>query len=120
MGLPNVARQEAEMLAHVLKDESGQAARIFLAERGDLLLRSAGASELAAELEAWAEAGDTGPLIPPRDFILARWNTAGDREFRGFVSGLLEKEENPDHTDFVKVIRDCLGRLRRSQRSGQE
>ena len=119
IGLPNVARQEAEMLAHVLKDESGQAARTFLAERADLKLRTATAGELAAELEAWAATGDSGPRVPPKEFVLGRWNTVGGSEYRGFVSRLLEKEENPDQTDFVKVIRDCLGRLRRSQGPGQ-
>ncbi|MBU8870818.1 MAG: DNA primase [Gemmatimonadales bacterium] len=119
IGVPNVARQEAEMLAHVLKDQSGQAAIAFLAERGDLRLKTASAGDLVSELEAWSETGDSASRVSPQEFVLDRWNTAGDSEYRGFVSRLLEKEENPDQTDFLKVIRDCLGRLRRSQGAGQ-
>ena len=119
IGMPNVGRQEAEMLAHVLKDDSGQAAHVFLAERNGLALQTAGAGELVAELKVWAETGNSGARVPPSEFIVERWNTAGGSEYRGFVSQLLEKEENPDQTDFVKVIRDCLTRLRRSPGTDQ-
>jgi DNA primase len=120
IGLPNVDRQEAEMLAHVLKDDSGQAAKVFLAERGSLQLINPAAGLLVTELEAWLEMENSGTRVPPGEFVQGRWNVAGDGDYRGFVSQLLEKEENPDRTDFVKVIRDCLGSLQRKQRAGQE
>lgn len=103
---------EAQMLSHILWDDSGQAARVFLAERGDQILVLDGAQVLADELEAWAAAPQSGTRVSPREFILERWNTAGNSAYRAFVSQLLDREDHPDHTDFAQVIKDCLGRLK--------
>ncbi len=104
----NAAAIETEMFSHILMDDSGQAARIFLAERGDLVLRREETRVLAAELADWA-AGQSG--LEPREFVVGRWNTAGDGAYRGFVSQLISKEDHPQSTDFTRVVRDCLGRL---------
>jgi|GEM_PF-755504 len=112
-----VGRIEAELLAHVLVDDSGEAARMFLAERGDLPLRSEGAQQLLTELEAWAEESKSGTRVTPRDFVLDRWNTVGDREYRGFVSQLISEEERPENIDYARVIKDCLDRLGQDHRS---
>jgi DNA primase len=105
----NAAFIETDMLSHILMDDSGQAARNFLTERGDLALTTAEAVTLAAELAVWREQG-TGAT--PRGFVVERWNTAGDGRYRGFVSHLISKEDHPDSTDFTRVVRDCLGRLK--------
>ena len=99
---------EADMLSHILTDDSGEAARVFLAERGALELTRPEARILAEEIAAW---GAEGAGRPVKDFVLERWNAAGDKAYRGFVSQLISKEDRPESTDFIKVIRDCLGRL---------
>ncbi len=105
----NAASIETDMLSHILMDDSGAAARIFLNERGDLSLRKPEVRILADELAAWQQqnAGTS-----PREFVVERWNTAGDGVYRGFVSQLISKEDHPQSTDFIRVVRDCLGRLR--------
>jgi DNA primase len=119
MGGVQVQNVERDLLSHVLWDDSGDAARAFLAGRGDLILVLDGAETLAGELGEWAAAVKTGPRVSPRDFILERWNTAGDSVYRAFVSQLLDREDHPDQTDYVKVIKDCLGRLKQGHRPGQ-
>jgi len=104
----NVASIETDMLSHILMDDSGQAARIFLTERGDLTLRRPEAGLLAAELAAWQQ-HEGG--MSPREFVVDRWNTAGDGIYRGFVSQLISKEDHPESTDFNRVVRDCLDKL---------
>jgi DNA primase len=104
----NTASIETDLLSHILMDDSGQAARIFLAERDDLQLARPEAAILAAELVVWQE---QGAGRSPRDFIIDRWNTAGDGIYRGFVSQLISKEDHPVSTDFTRVVQDCLGRL---------
>jgi DNA primase len=105
---------EADMLSHILMDDSGEAARVFMAERGDLELRRPEARILAEEIFAWA--ADQGCGRSLRDFVLDRWNAAGDSGYRGFVSQLISKEDRPDSTDFIKVIKDCLDRLGQAPR----
>ncbi|MCB1185244.1 hypothetical protein KDM41_17630 [bacterium] len=100
---------ETDMLAHIMQDDSGEAARIFLAERGDLAMHQAPAAVLADELAAWRDAGSHAS---PRRYVEDRWNLAGDGAYRGFVSRLINREDRPANTDFTKVVRDCLGRLR--------
>jgi DNA primase len=100
---------EADMLSHILMDDSGEAARVFVAERGDLELRRSEARILADEVTAWAAGEGAGRSL--RDFVLERWNVTGDNQYRGYVSQLISKEDRPDSTDFIKVIKDCLDRL---------
>jgi DNA primase len=104
---------EADMLSHILMDDSGEAARVYLAERGELELSRPEARFLVDELSAWVEDRSTGHS--PRDFVLDRWNSTGDKVYRNFVSQLINKEDRPDSTDFIKVIKECLGTLRRNR-----
>jgi DNA primase len=114
-----VEQIETQMLSHILWDDSGDAARAFLAGRGDLILVLDGAETLAGELGEWAAAVKKGPRVSPRDFVLDRWNTAGDSAYRAFVSQLLDRKDHPDKTDFTQVIKDCLGRLKQGHRPRQ-
>ncbi len=106
---------EADMLSHILMDDSGEAARVFLADCGGLELRRPEARILAEEIAAWRTEGGAGR--PLRDFVLDRWNSVGDKGYRGYVSQLISKEDRPESTDFIKVIKDCLERLRQEARS---
>jgi DNA primase len=105
----NAVPIEADMLSHILMDDSGEAARVFLSERGDLPMKSDAARLLGEELAAWA--GEGRPGVSPREFVIERWNLVGGGEYRGYVSRLISKEDRPQGTDFVKVVKDCLGRL---------
>ncbi len=117
MGLIKVDQVEAQMFAHILADGSGKSALSFVNDRGDLPFLLDGASLLAEELTVWA-ASAAGPDAPtPLEFIQERWNTAGDREYRAFISQLLDRGSLPPDTDFTQVITDCLGRLRQGHRS---
>jgi DNA primase len=117
LGLVKVDQIEGQMFAHILADESGKAALRFLQDRGDLPFLLDGASLLADELSTWA-ATATGPdTPPPLEFVQERWNTAGDREYRAFITQLLDRGTPPPDTDFAQVITDCLGRLRQGHRS---
>lgn len=119
MGRVQVDQIEGQLMAHVLRDESGDAARAFLAGRDDLILVLDGAETLAGELGEWATAVSGGPHISPRDFVLQRWNTVGDGAYRSFVSQILDREDHPNQTDFTQVIKDCLGRLKQGHRPRQ-
>ena len=112
MGRVNPRAIEEDMLSHILRDGSGVAARAFLDGCENLKLVLDGAETLAGELAEWSKAVDKGPRIPPREFVLQRWNEAGDGVYRTLISRLLEKEGSPEQTDFTKVISDCLGRLK--------
>ncbi len=117
MGLIKVDQVESQMFSHILADSSGKSALCFVKDRGDLPFLLDGASLLADELTAWA-ASATGPDAPtPLDFIQERWNTVGDREYRAFISQLLDRGSLPQNIDFTQVITDCLGRLRQGHRS---
>jgi DNA primase len=119
LGGVNPGPIEEDMLSHILWDGSGEAARAFLDGRDDLILVLAGAETLAGELGEWAAAVAKGPRVPPRDFILGRWNEVGDRAYRSLVSRLLDREDHPAQTDFKKVISDCLDRLKQGHRPRQ-
>jgi DNA primase len=106
---------EADMLSHILMDDSGEAARVFMADSGGLELRRPEARILADEISAWVTEGGTGRSL--RDFVLDRWNSAGDKGYRGYVSQLISKEDRPESTDYIKVIKDCLARLGQEARS---
>jgi len=110
----DAASIEADMLSHILMDDSGGAARVFLAERGELELSKPEARVLADQISAWAADHSAGRSV--RDFVLDRWNSAGDSGYRGYVSQLISKEDRPESTDFIKVIKDCLGRLGQDSR----
>lgn len=112
-----VGAVEAQLMGTILLDDAGEGARIFLAGRGELPLRQPEARLLALELEAWAARHKDGSRITPREFVLERWNTTGDGEYRGYVSRLLAKEDGPHDTDITRVIKDCLDRLQQDHRA---
>jgi len=109
---------EDEMLAHILQDAGGKAARTFDRLRGELEFTQPGSRLLATELAAWLEQTESDPNLSPGDFILARWNEIGDGQYRAYISMLLDREVSPATTDFTQVIQDCLSRLKQGQRSG--
>ena len=106
-------RIEADMFSHILMDDSGEAARVYLAERGDLAIADPAARTLDGELEVWA--AEAAPGRSPREFVQERWNQVGDETYRPLVSQLINKEDFPDRTEFAKVVRDCLDRLRQGR-----
>lgn len=108
---PNVGRWEKDLFLHVLRDDTGDAARTFLAGHGDLEFAEETSRLLAGEVEAWAEATAGGERILPREFVEGRWNLQGDAGYRNFVSRLLNEEDCPTHTDFVQVVNDLIRRL---------
>ena len=114
MAKVNAEPIEADMLSHILMDDSGEAARVFLAERGELEFSRPEARILADEISAWKADGGAGHS--PREFVLDRWNSTGDSAYRGYISQLISKEDRPESTDFIKVIKDCLGRLGQDSR----
>ncbi len=107
----NAAAVEAEMFAHLLRDESGEAARVFAAQRDSLKLASPETERLADEILRWLGADDDKQELSPAEFVQQRWNEQPDERYRKYVSGLLVKEGVPDKTDFTRVIQDCLQRL---------
>jgi DNA primase len=114
MAKVNAEPIEADMLSHILMDDSGEAARVFLADRGELEFSRPEARILADEIFAWKADGGAGHS--PREFVLDRWNSSGDSAYRGFISQLISKEDRPESTDFIKVIKDCLDRLGQDSR----
>ncbi len=108
---PDIGRWEKDLFLHVLRDDTGAAARAFLAGRGDLEFAAETSRLLAGELEAWAEAARGGDRVLPRDFVEQRWNLHDDAEYRNFVSSLLNEEDCPTHTDFEQVVNDLIRRL---------
>ena len=114
MAKVNAEPIEADMLSHILMDDSGEAARVFLADRGPLEMASPEARILVDEIVAWGAGGPGRRSV--KEFVLERWNAAGDSAYRGYVSRLISKEDRPDSTDFIKVIKDCLGRLGQDSR----
>ncbi len=117
MGLVKVDQIELQMFAHILADSSGKSALRFVKDRGDLPFMLDGASLLADELTTWAASAAGPDALAPLEFIQDRWNTEGDREYRAFISQLLDRGSLPQDTDFTQVITDCLGRLRQGHRS---
>ncbi len=102
---------ERDLLAHVLRDATGRAARTLLAEDGEECCGTPQARDLCRALTRWAaEAGD----VPPGRWVQDHWHQA-DGSYRNYVSDLLTREDVPEQTDFVKVVRDALARLRQSR-----
>jgi len=102
---------EATMLAHVLRDESGLAAETLLDAGSGYSFTTPAATLLGQELVAWQDERSNGRSIAPADFLQERWHQHDD-SYRRLVSDLLTKEVIPDQTDFSRVIKDCLSRLR--------
>lgn len=112
-------RIEADLFRHVLGDDSGDAARAFLADCGDLVLSTPDARQLAREIAAWAAADAPGGPTP-QAHVEQCWNQTGDASYRGYVSGILHKEDFPERTEFVTATTDILRRLRQAPRGPGE
>jgi DNA primase len=106
---------EADLFAHVLRDESGRAAEMLIEERADGGFATAEANLLHQELTAWREARAAGGAESPAQYVQNRWHGC-DESYRRYVSDLLTKEVIPRQTDFAKVVQDCLQRLAGDQR----
>lgn len=113
----NIPKVEHELFRHILADDSGKSAILFVNEAGDLPFWSDGTSLLAGELAAWAASAAGPDALNPREFVLERWNEQGDASYRALISNLLHGVDLPKKTDFAQVITDCLGRLRQGHRS---
>jgi len=113
LGRVKPSRIEPDMFFCVLNDGTGMAARHFLANHQGLKFSPVGLI-LTSELGHWAESIAEGRSIEPMAFVQERWNTAGDAEYRNFVSQLVNREDRPEPKDFLIVIDDCLIRLKRS------
>jgi hypothetical protein len=109
---------EATLLAHVLRDASGAAARLLLAEGESELFSSPAAIRLWQELVTWQETTTDEHEISPARFVQDRWHTQ-EGSFREYASELMTKEVVPEQTDFAKVVRDCLKRLQDDRRRHQ-
>jgi hypothetical protein len=109
---PHLDREaiEREMLRHVLRDDSGDAAERWLELRGELPAESPGGALLGQELVAWRRERAAGREITPAAFVQIGWNALGDAYVR-FVSELLASELVPAKTDFVRAVQDGHRRL---------
>ncbi|MEZ4387502.1 MAG: DNA primase [Candidatus Krumholzibacteriia bacterium] len=103
---------EAVLLAHVLRDASGRAARLLLSEIGDLPLSHPAARILLAELADWAV---DGAGLGPAAHIQARWH-AHDGAYRAYVTDLLDKDI-PEGGETERAVRESLERLRLARRA---
>ena len=104
---------ETTLLAHALRDETGQAARLTLAMAVGYNWSTAEARALVCELQTWQASGaDGGPIV----WLTAHWRGRPD-PYRRFVHRLHSDETVPRRTDFERVIRDCLSRLQGARRA---
>jgi len=102
---------EAVLLAHVLRDATGAAARLLADLGADLDWSTPAAARLAAELAAWRSAG--GPDTP-RTFVEQRWH-AEDASYRAYVTDLLERDV-PEGGETERAVRESIQRLRLARR----
>ena len=111
---------EQELFAHILRDATGVAARIFLDQRQGLPLSRPESERLAGEIEAWRATTAGDPELSPATFVQERWHDTGAEGYRNYVSDLLVKEGVPEQTDFETAISQSLQRLRQGQRWRQD
>ena len=105
----NRPRIEATLLAHALRDSSGDAAGFLVAEGGQTPLTTTEAETLRQDLVQWHAQARRD--MSPAQFVQDHWHGKGDG-YRKYVSDLLMMEVIPQKTDFQRVIQDCLVRLR--------
>lgn len=103
---------ESVLLAHVLQDGSGAAARLLAELGADLPWSTPQAAALAAELAAWAA---TAPQQTPRDFVEQRWHEQ-DNAYRAYVTDLLARNI-PPRGETERAVRESLQRLRGDRRA---
>jgi DNA primase len=102
---------EAVLLAHVLRDGTGAAARLLVAEGEDLDFTTPAGESLARELAIWNEEGGD---LSPRTFIEQRWHDQ-DAGYRAFVTDLLE-QDIPEGGETDRAVRESMARLRLARR----
>ncbi|MBD3220564.1 DNA primase [bacterium] len=107
----NIDHVATALLAQVLQDRSGAAARRLLDEGGDLTWTRPAARTLIDELVLWRDTADTEA---PARFVEARWH-AQDAEYRAYVTDLLE-HDIPEGGDTERAVREAIERLRLAQR----
>ncbi len=112
----NRDRVEAELLAHVMCDDTGVAARLLLEEGADLDWSTGDAATVVSELEAWRDASSdhSSSIQSPQDFIAQRWH-AQEASFRAFVTDLAEREI-PAGGETERAVREAMQRLRLARR----
>jgi len=113
LGRAKPSRIEPDLFYCVMSDGTGPAARHFLAHHQGHEFSQVG-RVLTEELCQWAACVAGGRQVEPMVFVQERWNSAGDKEYRNFVSQLVNREDRPAPKDFLTVIDDCLARLKRS------
>ncbi len=103
----NRGHVEAVLLAHVLHDDSGAAARLLRELGADLAWSTPVAAELVEELAAWTElAGEAAPRV----FVTQRWH-AKAAAYRAYVTDLLARDI-PPRGETERAVRESLQRLR--------
>ncbi|MFO7610532.1 MAG: hypothetical protein R6X35_15315, partial [Candidatus Krumholzibacteriia bacterium] len=101
---------EAVLLAHVLQDKTGAAARLLLDLGAGLTWSTGPSAILVEELGVWSQEGGR---TPPRDFIEQRWHVQ-DAAYRKHVTDLLARDIPPDG-ETERAVRESLQRLRETR-----
>ena len=98
---------ESVMFSHVLRDTTGQAARLLLDEARDVEWSHPAVAVLVAELDAWKQEDPAGS---PRSFVEQRWHTQ-DGSYRAYITDLFERDI-PEGGETERAVRESLERLR--------
>lgn len=107
-------RIEDAVLAHVLRDDTGRAAALYLQLRGERACAGPLAERLRRDLAAWEQDRADGGEQSPAAFVQSVWHDGPD-EYRAYVTGLLASELVPERGDFLKAVRDGHERLERDE-----
>ncbi len=113
----NTAAIEIDLFTHVLMDPTGRAAEVLQGSGAGVEFGADASRILAQEIEEWLGIRSGGDMMPLKDFLLGRWNLSGGQDYRSFVSRLIDQPERPPGTDFVRITKDCLERLRQSSKT---
>lgn len=103
---------EAVLLAYVLRDRTGQAARLMLAEVGDLPWSHPAGQRLLQELQNWSEDGSGHD---PATHVQGNWGDE-DEAYRDYVQDLLD-QDIPEGGETERAVRECIERMRLARRA---
>ena len=110
--LLNVDRRNDErfLLVHVLQDDRGGAARLFLElyRLEDLLIPHA--DELYRDLTDWVAGSASGTAAKPAVYVQSLWHERPEG-YRRLVSAILADAEGASSTDHEIIVRECHQRL---------